>query len=75
MKRIWTACLVLFSAALMLAPARGALAANRGINDNANFFSDDGRRRGNEIIDSIYKQHHAKEVLVETFEAVPEGTA
>jgi uncharacterized protein len=73
MKRIWIACLLFFSAALVLAPARAASAANRGINDNANFFSEDGRRKANEIIDNIYKQHRAKEVLIETFEAVPEG--
>jgi uncharacterized protein len=71
MKQIWTTCLFLLSATLMLAPS--AFAANRGIHDNGNFFSDDGEQKGNAIIDQIFKQHRGKEVLVETFDAVPEG--
>jgi len=74
MKQIWTTCLFLLSAALTLAPAPAAFASNRGIHDNANFFSDDGEQKANAIIDQIFKQHHGKEVLVETFDAVPEGT-
>jgi uncharacterized protein len=75
MKTFWTTWTLLLAAGLaLLAPAPSASASARGIKDNANFFSPDGEKRANAIIDDIFTRHHAKEVLVETFEALPPDT-
>src|SRR5882724_2327146 len=72
MKTFWTTWTLLLAASLaLLAPALPASASTRGVKDNANFFSPEGEKQANAIIDDIFTRHDGKEVLVETFEAVP----
>jgi len=75
MKRIYSTLIttLLVGIATFL-PAATAAASSRGINDNANFFSAEGKAKGNAIIDEIFARHHDKEVLVETFDDVPGGS-
>src|SRR3954462_15666945 len=75
MIRLCTWIVFLITGSPLLAPSNVALASSRGIKDNVNFFSPEGEKRANAIIDDIFTRHHGKEVLVETFDAVPAGTA
>src|SRR3954469_23299927 len=68
MKRFWITWLMTLAGGLaLLAPALPASASARGVKDNAEFFSADGKARAGSIIDDIFRKHHNKEVLVETF--------
>src|SRR5258708_2678719 len=75
MKNICTTLIMILAAGVAtLLPAAPAAASSRGINDNANFFSADSKQKATAIIDDIFARHHAKEVLVETYDAVPNGS-
>ncbi len=63
----------LIAALLLLAGAMPAGASSRGINDNAKLFSAAAVAKATGVIDEVFNKHHAKEVLIETFNEVPEG--
>jgi hypothetical protein len=74
MKRTWTLLAVLLASGLALAAAPTARAASaRGINDEGNFFSPEAEAKGKATIDQIFDKHHGKEILVETFDKLPDG--
>lgn len=64
---------VLLAASVALLAAAPAALANRGVNDPAKFFSEQGERQATSIIDDIYRKHHGQEVYVETAQAVPDN--
>src|SRR5690348_8822504 len=74
MKRIWTLLAVLLTTGIALAAAPTARAAtSRGIHDEGNFFSPAGEAKAKAIIDQIFDKHYGKEILIETFDKLPEG--
>src|SRR5690348_903679 len=74
MKRTWTLLAVLLTAGIALAAAPTARAAiSRGINDEGNFFSPAAEAKAKAVIDQIFDKHHGKEILIETFDKLPEG--
>jgi hypothetical protein len=58
-------------AATLSAAAPSASAATRGVKDNGKMFSAPAIEKANAQIDDIFRRHHAKEVYIETFDAVP----
>jgi hypothetical protein len=71
-RHCWTPLLLLTTALTLTAAAPSALAV-RGVTDTAKFFSDEGRRRADAVIDDIYKKHKSQEVAVETLADAPTG--
>jgi TPM domain len=57
---------------LCMAGAPSAV-AERGVKDNADFFSERAEQQANQTIDQIFQKHRGKEVLIETLEAAPAG--
>src|SRR6185503_11017686 len=57
--------------AVVARPAR----ADRGVKDSGNFFSDQAEQKANATAERIYNLHRSQNVLIETYEAVPNGAA
>src|SRR5215510_3013421 len=70
MNRLLTPLLLLTGFIAVAAAAPAAL-ANRGVNDQGNFFSEAAEKQANSKIDDIYRNHHGQELYVETLQAVP----
>src|SRR3954470_2467612 len=74
MKRTWTLLAVLLATGIALAAAPNARAAtSRGINDEGNFFTPAAEAKAKATIDQIFDKHYGKEILIETFDKLPDG--
>jgi uncharacterized protein len=71
MNRILTSFLWLIAPLAMLLGVARAPAASFGVRDNAHFFSADAIKQAEQSIQQIQQRHH-KDLLVETFPAVPD---
>lgn len=74
MKSLITWIAFLAAGVMFVAPALPASASSRGVKDDGKFFSADGIAKASAAIDDIFRKHHGKEVLVETFEDIPADT-
>src|SRR5688572_17327604 len=73
MNRLCLTPLTLLTAALTVAAAAPSALAVRGVTDTGKFFTEEGRRRADAVIDDIYKKHKAQEVAIETLNDAPTG--